>query len=220
MKKRFILFDIDNTLYNTSALREKLFARIFEVLQEHDLRGFEQMCQEIYHDVVARTGIFYPEDLVRELKKALPDKTIPKEKLLDAMYDPKLLTPHVYEEAHKLVTEFEKLGELGIFSQGMERFQQIKIQHIAQYFKQHHTHIVTSKLKALPHVFEKYKDFEVTFLDDALPILHEVKKVYPEVFSIWVKRGRHATKQEPIPGFTPDATVLNLQEAERILKKK
>lgn len=219
MKKRFLLFDIDNTLYNTSSLRGKLFDSIQDVLHAHDIKGFEALCEEIYRDLVRKTGIFYPDDLVKELKKALPEKRIPEQKLLDAMYNEELLSPHLYDETHELIAEFEHMGELGIFSQGMQRFQKLKVKKIANYFKNHHTHIVTSKIAHLPVLLEKYKDHAIYFLDDALPILHAAKKADPTMFTIWVKRGRHALVQEPIPGFTPDATVLNLKEAERIIKE-
>lgn len=219
MKKRFLLFDIDNTLYDTSSLRAKLFASIQEVLHAHDLKGFEALCEQIYKDLVRKTGIFYPDDLVKELQLALPEKQIPQQKLLDAMYNEELLSPHLYDETHELIAAFEHMGELGIFSQGMERFQKLKVKKIANYFKNHHTHIVTSKIAQLPELLEKYAAYTIYFLDDALPILYEAKKADPSLFTIWVKRGRHAAVQEPIPGFTPDATVLNLKEAERIIKK-
>lgn len=219
MKKRFLLFDIDNTLYDSSSLRAKLFTEIFTVLREHNIHNMEKVAEEIYHDLVRNTGIFYPEDLIKELKKTFPEKTFPQKKLLDVMYDEKLLTPHLYEETHQLINEFEKMGELGVFSQGMKRFQKLKIKKIAHLFARHHIHIVTSKIAYIAQVFEKYHDYEVFFLDDALPMLHEVKKKYPKVFTIWVKRGRHAVAQKPIPGFTPDATVLTLKEAERIIKE-
>lgn len=219
MKKKFILFDIDNTLYDTSSLRHKLFAKVFHVLQENDITDSNELAEEIYHDLVKKTGIFYPDDLVRGLTKALPDKKIPEKELLDAMYDITLLEPHLYEEAHDLVREFEKIGELGIFSQGMERFQRLKVKRIAHFFAQHHTHIVTSKLSALDDVFQKYHQYDVFFLDDALPVLAAAKKAYPKTYTIWVKRGRHALAQKPIKGFTPDDTVKNLRQAEKIIRE-
>jgi FMN phosphatase YigB (HAD superfamily) len=219
MKNRLILLDIDNTLYDSAKFREKLFERIILILKRRAVEDAEGVCERIYADLIHEKGLFYPEDFIQALQKALPNKNIPEKELLASMYDDTFAAFYLYEETHTIVKEFKKLGELGIFSQGMKRFQRLKIKQIAHIFKDHHIHIVPNKISAFQTIFKKYQQHAIFFLDDSLPILHAVKTAYPSTVVIWVKRGRYAQNQKPIGDFVPDATVQNLQEAERIIKK-
>ena len=79
--------------------------------------------------------------------------------------------------------------------------------------------IDANKEKAIADVFERYADDEIFLIDDALPVLYALKKEYPQVFTIWMKRGRYATKQEPIGDFVPEKTVLHLYETVEIIRK-
>jgi hypothetical protein len=189
------------------------------VLKRIEVENAEEVCERIYAHLIKEKGLFYPEDFIAVLQRTLSHKDIPNNELLSSMYDEEFASAYLYEETHHVVNEFEKLGEIGIFSQGMERFQRLKIKQIAHIFKDHHVHIVPNKISAFQTIFNKYRQSDIFFLDDSLPILHAVKIAYPSTIVIWVKRGRYAHNQQPIIDFIPDATVLNLQEAERFIKK-
>lgn len=220
MKKKFILLDIDNTLYDSSSFRKQLFEKIVMLLEKDGITNATSICEEVYSSLIKEKGLFYPEDLLEVLHTRFPSKKISSKELLDVMYSEEFVSSYLYEETHAVIKEFEQLGELGIFSQGIERFQQLKVKQIAHLLKTHHIHIVPSKLSEIQRIFELYKEYEVFFLDDALPVLHAVKKAYPYVFTIWIKRGRYATIQEPIQGFIPNAVVKNLKEAENVIKEQ
>lgn len=218
MKQKLILLDIDNTLYDSSTFRKKLFQNVVIVLEKNGIKNADTLCEEIHTDLMKGKGLFYPEDFVDELLSRI-QRAVSKEELLEIMYDENHVSSYLYQETDVLVKKFEKLGELGIFSQGMERFQMLKIKHIAHMFAQKHVHIVVSKIANLDEIFEKYQSYKVFLLDDALPVLHALKKAYPYVFTIWVKRGKYANSQSPIPGFNPDTTVENLKQSEKIIKE-
>lgn len=219
-KKRFILLDIDNTLYDSSSFRKKLFEKVIAVLQKTECNDPVKLCEDIYSDLIREKGLFFPEDFIDTLQKYFQGKAMPKKELMEAMYDEEIASSFLYDETHDIVKEFEKIGELGIFSQGVERFQRLKLKQIAHLFADHHIHIVPSKLSQFQSIFAEYKNYDIFFLDDSLPILHAVKEMYPDVFTIWIKRGRYAENQEPIAGFSPDAIVTNLKQAEKIIKEK
>lgn len=220
MKQKFILLDIDNTLYDSSSFRKKLFEKVIKILEKLGCKDGEKLCDEVYSRLIKEKGLFYPEDFIEALQLQVVDTPLPKEQLLHSMYDGSFASAYLYAETHAIVKEFKKIGELGIFSQGMEKFQRLKVKQIAHLFKDHHVHIVPNKLSEFSKIFETYNKYDFFFLDDSLPILHAAKKAYPDIFTVWVKRGRYAMKQEPISNFIPDATVLTLKEAERILRKK
>lgn len=220
MKQKFILLDIDNTLYDSSSFRKKLFQNVVTVLEKKGIDRAAILCETIHANIMSEKGLFYPEDFVDELVRCIPDIHISKEELLDVMYDESHISSYLYQEAEELIKEFKKLGELGIFSQGMERFQKLKIKRIADMFTDKHIHIVTSKTASLGKVFEKYQTYKVFFLDDALPVLYEASRAYPQIFTIWVKRGKYAQNQKPFVDFTPTVTVSNLKEAEKIIQEQ
>lgn len=126
-----------------------------------------------------------------------------------------LQTFSVYQEAYEVLDELSKIAELGIFSEGDVAFQKEKLRqtNIEKYFLKEHTHILSQKVTELEQVLKKYKDHKKLFLvDDRLEILAIIKKDFPSVFGIWIKRGEYAPTQIPIKGFTPDATVDTLKE--------
>ncbi|HSA84368.1 MAG TPA: hypothetical protein VLF20_05810 [Patescibacteria group bacterium] len=127
----------------------------------------------------------------------------------------------LYEDALQTITELKDVAELGIFSEGDIAFQQKKLRetNIEQYFLQEHVHIVSEKIAAIETLVKKYKENNKVFLiDDKLSILPVIKKAFPSVFTIWMKRGEYAMIQKPIDGYIPDATIESLPEAVPLIK--
>lgn len=127
----------------------------------------------------------------------------------------------IYEDVLETLTELSEIADLGIFSEGVLAFQQQKLYktNIENYFLKEHVHIVPEKIHAIEALVEKYKNHnEVFLIDDKLPILPVVKKHFPSIVAIWIKRGEHAPHQPPIEGFTPDAEIYSLKEVIPLIK--
>ena len=126
----------------------------------------------------------------------------------------------IYSEVMQVLDSLSAIATLGIFSEGNLNFQKIKLQKtgIGKYFEQKNTHIVLNKLDELRSIHNRYKDVTTFFVDDKLSILFDAKKMFPEIFVIWVKRGFYAENQEPILGFKPDAEIGSLSEIVRIIR--
>lgn len=133
-----------------------------------------------------------------------------------------LIKHKIYEEVRDVLEKLSKIAVLGIFSEGDLEFQRKKLNQteIIDYFEKESVHIVLNKLSEFKNVLKKYEKRITFFVDDKLSILHDAKKIFPRVFTIWVKRGVYAENQEEILGFEPDAEVNNLQEVIRIIKNK
>lgn len=133
-----------------------------------------------------------------------------------------LLEHKIYEEVIWVLDNLSKVALLGIFSEGNIDFQirKLKETNIEKYFAQDNTHIVLNKLDELKGIFERYKDRKFFFVDDKLAILADAKKAFPDVFTIWVKRGPFAKMQKNILGFKPNAEVENLKEVVSIINSK
>jgi len=128
----------------------------------------------------------------------------------------------LYEEVLDVLVELSKNVDLGIFSEGVIAFQEKKLQqtNIEKYFLKEHVHIVPEKIAAIEMLVEKYKNGnELYLIDDKLEALFSVKKHFPSVFTIWIKRGEYAPFQEPLKNFSPDAEVEKLQEVIPLIVK-
>lgn len=134
----------------------------------------------------------------------------------------KLLTHKIYKEVIEVLDSLNKIATLGIFSEGNIDFQRRKLKetNIDKYFEKNHTHIVLKKIDDLKRILKSYEDRQIFFVDDKLTILVDAKKSFPEVFTIWVKRGPFAQNQKEIPGFKPDAEVKSLRDVVSIINSQ
>lgn len=127
-----------------------------------------------------------------------------------------LIDYRLYDEVLAVVTQLQKIGEVGILSQGEHAFQTKKLIEtgIHDMFVKEHIHIVEKKDESLEKVLHKYKNVSATmyFIDDRLTGLYFAKKALPSLIAIWLKRGRYAEGQEEIEGFKPDFIVKTLHE--------
>jgi len=125
-----------------------------------------------------------------------------------------------YQEVENVLKILSKKFSLGIFSEGEENFQREKLNKtgIEKYLDQGHIYIMQGKNLLIKKTFERYKENTIFLVDDKLTILSQVKSIYPNVFTIWVKRGEYAEKQESIKGFIPDVQVTDLNELRNIIQ--
>ena len=132
----------------------------------------------------------------------------------DVFKETQLKKHSVYNEVHDILKKLSKISKLVIFSEGEIDFQKTKLDKtdIKRYFNEHNIHIFKNKTDGLQLVLRKYSHGQIFFVDDKLSILFDAKKMLPEIFTIWVKRGIYAKNQKPISRFKPDTEVENLKE--------
>jgi len=219
MKKRFILLDIDNTLFDSTSYREKFSDKICTVLTKQGVSNAANICDDVYTSLRVAKGLFAPEEFVDALvaKAGLPLSL--SQQLLDIIYHEKTIRDNLYSEIRGTLMRLKEYGILGIFSQGKEKLQRKKIDTIQHFFHEDHMHIVENKEKAIEHVFTRYADSDTYLIDDALPILHAIHQQFPSIHTIWMKRGRYAKSQQDIAHFRPGASIVQLDEVLDIIKE-
>lgn len=212
--RKLVLLDLDNTLFDSSSYRKKLFYNIAQLLKDGETKDVEGICRDIYDELRSRLGIFSPKEFVDELVRRTKVKESLNKEIFSLIFSRKSLSNNIYSEVLEFLTESARFVEIGILSQGIEELQMAKLGEISHYFHNNYIHIVPRKHKRiLKSVLSKYKGYKIIFIDDALPVLYEAKKIKPDLLVIWIKRGRYAQTQKDIKGFTPDAIILNLKEA-------
>ena len=128
----------------------------------------------------------------------------------------------LHEEVFEILQDIKQVAEIGIFSEGETSFQELKLVRtkINEMFSQDLVHIAGRKADIMQEVLNKYQGLILFLVDDKLGVLYSAKKLNKDIFTIWVKRGYYADKQERIENFSPDATVSDLLQAANVIKDK
>lgn len=215
--KKIILFDIDYTLFNTAAFRQRLYKSIASALG-YKLEECSDSLQNIYDEITAETGFFEPKIFSFQLARKLGRE---KDKVLieKAIFARSNFKNGLYHESLEVIERLSRIGIVGIFSRGYNSFQRNKINSVKHLLDEKHIHIIIDKHKSLPDILAKYKSFRLYIIDDALDVLYNAWKLRKDVVTIWVKRGRYAMNQAPISGFNPNKVISNLKEAISVIEK-
>lgn len=219
--KKIILLDIDDTLFDVEKFRQKILRQIIKTVgYKKGTENIEKKLQEIYIASRRLTGFFNLNIFIKDLIRELNIKTKPR--ILESLiFKDTLFRGNLYKEAKEIlnILSRKKLLRIGIFSRGYKNFQIKKIKEVENLLHKEHTYIFIFKDKKLPSIIEKYKKHKLYIVDDLLKILYTAKSLNKNVYTIWIKRGRFAETQEPIPNFTPDATITNLREVVDIVER-
>jgi len=211
---KIALFDIDYTLFNTKRFRFRLYNGVGAVLQK---KQGKKLSQKVYADIREELDYFDSRMFVQKLSQHVPKKEDAKH-IEEALWSKKNFYEGLYAETKNTLKKLLERGiPIGIFSKGETRFQRAKLISIEDLLTEEHIHITLNKHTSLPKLIDKYKGKRIFLIDDALDVLYKAHELDPSIFTIWVKRGKFAKKQEPIFGFTPNATVLNLRTVTRLI---
>lgn len=203
--KKFILLDLDNTLFDSTSYKTSVFKKL----------GNVALCHKIYDKMLDEFGYFLPKMFIKILSSQL--KGTKKREIMDIIFDPKTFRDNLHKEVLGSLKKLTMVGEVGILSQGDKEFQHAKISHFKHLLSTNHINIVKNKKSDMVDVLKNIKTYKIYFVDDMLDMLRTAKKINPRVMTIWMKRGRFAKNQKEIPGFTPDAQVENLSEVVSII---
>jgi len=209
-KNKIVLFDIDYTLFDTALFRKKFQKSLAKVLNM-DEKTLLEIQSGVIDQVRKEIGYFHPEEFSKLLAKKINQED-KKNIILDSIFSSENFKDNYYREVKSVLVELSKEVQIGIFSKGFSKFQLKKLYAIEYLFKKDHLNFSVDKHKSLPELFEKYKDYSLYIVDDALDVLFSAKKLNNEVFTVWVKRGFYADKQQPIEGFSPDAIIVDLNK--------
>ena len=119
----------------------------------------------------------------------------------------------LYDEVKPVLVKLSKIAELGIFSKGEGEFQKAKLEMtgINNLFLNKDIHVFEDKDQNLKEVIKHYANWKIYLVDDKLEILQSAKQFNPLIFTIWVKRGPFAEDKTFLKKFSPDISVISLE---------
>lgn len=207
--KKYILLDFDDVIFDSRKLGA-VFIKIFKTNQEN----YNQAYQELFRI----KGKLVPYDPIKHYRKIKnPREEDIKKVRADIKVCLKNARQFVFEDVRKFL-EKNKSDDLYVVTFGLKSFQSEKINSsgIRKFFKKIII-LKTWKSEAVKVIFGKNpsKNEAIYFFDDKTRFLEEMKKKYPRVKTILVKRRK---KSEQVKNEYCDFEIKNFSEAANIIK--
>ncbi len=235
-KSPVILFDLDRTMMDTSALTTafKLFFDQQYVTLGVNGGSFDTWTKAYVLKIGSRTK-FNPEDLIRFWSEQLittvgrekaPSRELLLQQFVSFIQDNALV--YLYQETLATLAQLKDLGcTLCLFSQGVETWQKLKFAHatLADYFDPELQFV--SEDKSSPAFLETIRmvlegkgcgEQEVWAVDDTLKILKNAKSHWPELTTILVDRAEEQADTVADPAV--DAIISNLNQVVEMVKAR
>ena len=203
MDKKIILFDIDKTLLNPYPIMEDLTDEIKN--EFHKKIDVFEIYDEYVKKLESSTD-FDPKDFLELLSKKTK---VPITKLSDYFYNSKIWEDYVYEDVNGVLSRIETKFNLGIFSEGFDKFQNEKLimSKLSHFFKKNLLFISRRKLD---NTFLKTIPEKVIIIDDKKEVVKKLRDFGGfEVF--WLNRNNEVEKIEGVK------EIKNLRELENFI---
>lgn len=206
MGENIILFDWDDTLFSKTEYKRNLrsnLARICEVTEE-EIFEFE----EKYFDSLSNSGDFQIDDFVKSFSQKFGKKIELKDFDSDKLG---IYSQALFTDAISGLNNLKDSFRLGIYSQGFESLQRIKIRSSGteSFFDEQLIFINRNKLD--PEFISALPD-GVTIIEDKREVIERLK-TESRFNIVWINRNNNET----IDGVT---TIRNLNELKDVIKPR
>src|SRR5690348_16490032 len=130
MSKKIVLFDIDYTLFDTTAYKKGVSKELAKLFHQLDPQKVYDIIDGVYYDVRS-FGSFDPRLFADIFIEKYPEVSS-KDVIEHVWWEKKLLIDSLYPEVLSVLQELSKQDNiaLGIFSSGKTEFQLAKISHL------------------------------------------------------------------------------------------
>ncbi len=149
-----ILFDIDNTLLDTKGFVKQVFGQVQLLLEREMSISVDEFfrLKDAYYQTMLVSTDFSPEDFILFISDEGPGGMSRElqEKLIAFFYEKNTLGTYLFSDVTRNLERLSVGNTLGIFSQGVEKYQSKKIENsgIIRYFDTKYTFI--NKRKETP----------------------------------------------------------------------
>jgi phosphoglycolate phosphatase-like HAD superfamily hydrolase len=182
MDKKIILFDWDDTLFSKTKYKKNLRSNLARICEVSEVKIFE--FEEQYFNRLVKSDDFKIENFVssfeQKFSKKIDLEDFSTNKL--GIYS-QAFFPEIIEVLEKMKNKYV----LGIYSQGFESLQKIKIKYsgIEKYFNKNLIFIDRDKTS---QNFIKNLPIKSIIIDDKKEVIETLKKLRPDLKLIWINR--------------------------------
>lgn len=180
-KKGTVIFDLDDTLFNTSKLKSDIFLLLaesgisLEIIRDsyREIRNQETMYQTNVHVsfLEKKTGIKFPQKIIDKLQNISYEK-------------------YVIQAVHKMLSDLSQKYDLELMTLGQEKMQMKKITdtRLGKYFEVKKITITTQPKEKVLSVNKLQKP--IYFINDKISETENIAKLFPDINYIIVGRNK------------------------------
>lgn len=199
MNKKVILFDWDDTLFSKNLYKRNLItnlARVCEITEEDSAKTDDE-----YFNNLVKSGDFKIEDFLKTFENKFGKKIDLEDFNTDKLG---IYSKSLFDETIEVLEKMKDKYILGIYTQGFESLQRLKIKFsgIENYFDKDLIFIDRDKTKLS---FIAKLPTKAMVIDDKKDVIEKLKELRNDLKLIWINR----INQDKINGVT---TIKNLNQ--------
>lgn len=218
-KNKVVLFDIDYTLFDVAYFDTHFHTYLSQLLSIKLLK-IHTISLNIILNLVEQESYLDVDKYISQLLKELGAKEYIKE-VESFLFGALFFKEGFYKEVSESLEELSKIAKIGIFSQGDSKLQGAKIDQsgFAHLIDKNSTYIIKpKKIDILPQIRVNHTNDVLFLVDDKPSVILEAKKQIPELYTIWIKRGKYLDEALELDNFSPDSTISSICEVIDIVK--
>lgn len=211
-KPTVFIFDIDNTLINTDALKkyvgEKLVPEMFS-------RELVKIFWDEYEKVRNKLGYVSIPDFSDSFaeKVKVPEYAGSVRKMFYSLQ----FDHFVYEEVSELMDYIKEKGEIAIVSEGDLVYQPMKIKNLDFIKNIDEVFVFENKIANMEKIVSIYEGWRKIVVDDKTSELEPFKKLDPGAITIHVRQGIYGNISSS--GFMPDFEAKNISQVRKYIQQ-
>lgn len=204
MNKKIILFDWDDTLFSKTEYKKRLSVALANVskISEDEVWKFE----EEYFESLEKSGDFRVDNFLQFISQKSKTKIDLTNFINDNL---NIYSGAVFSEAIDVLNQLKNVFVLGVYSQGFNDLQRLKIKNsgLKNYFDEKLIYINSNKLD--PNFINTLPQKAIV-IDDKKEVIEALKSNRPDLELIWINR----IDDEKMPGVK---TITSLRELENLI---
>lgn len=211
-KPTVFIFDIDNTLINTDALKKYVGE---ELVPEMFNEEITEVFWAEYEKARKRLGfVSIPDfsDSFAEIVK-VPEYAGSVRKMFYSLQFDRF----VYGEVSELMDYIKEKGEIAIVSEGDLVYQPMKIKNLDFIKNIDEVFVFENKSANIEKIVNIYSGWRKIVVDDKLSELEPFKKLDPSATTVHVKQGIYGNISRP--GFSPDFEAKNISQVRKYIQQ-
>lgn len=213
-KPTVFIFDIDNTIINTDALKEYVNSSLVDKVIKPDI--IESFWNE-YESVRNRLGYISIPDLSDSFAQKVNDPSY-SEKIRNMFYSIPFES-YVYPGIYELIEYIDPKGEIVILTEGDLVYQSMKIKNlrISKYLDE--MFVFENKKVNMGNINKIYNGRRIIAIDDKITDLEAFKKVNPDLIALHFKNGVYKDLVPEDGNFKANYVTENVNDLTNFIKK-
>lgn len=221
-KPTVFIFDLDNTLINTDAVKEFVSKKLVPKILSRKVKDFNKdellkLFWKEYEQTRKRLGFVSIPDFSDSFAKRIQVVEYANE--VRRMFYTIPFDRFVYDGVYELMEYIKEKGEIVIVSEGDLVYQPMKIKNLNFSKDVNEIFVFENKNKNIKKIVKIYEGRRKIVIDDKMTDLEAFAKVSTEILTIHIKQGIYGNLSPLVPTFSPDFEAKNIHQVRKYIQE-